>query len=164
MEESSKCAAGFFLILSGVTRYGPQGLKDSADYHSTHCLPRSSFQLERGGQWVKGKSAESFNPCGPYLVTPDEVEKLGTLELSLDVNGVRRQTGKTNDMLFGVAEIIHYLSQFMTLEPGDLINTGTPPGVALGMNPPLYLQPGDVVECAITGLGRQRSIVSLTTA
>jgi 2,4-diketo-3-deoxy-L-fuconate hydrolase len=117
------------------------------------------FQLERGGQWVKGKSCETFNPAGPWLVTPDEVPDPQALGLWLDVNGGRRQTGNTSTMIFGVAEIIRYLSQFMVLEPGDLINTGTPPGVALGAAEPAYLRAGDVIELGIDGLGRQRQPV-----
>jgi 2-keto-4-pentenoate hydratase/2-oxohepta-3-ene-1,7-dioic acid hydratase in catechol pathway len=114
------------------------------------------FQLERGGQWVKGKSAETFNPCGPWLATTDELPDVSSLGMSLDVNGVRRQTGSTATMLFDPAFLVHYLSQFMVLEPGDLINTGTPPGVGMGCNPPEYLRPGDVMELAVDGLGRQR--------
>ena len=118
-----------------------------------------AFQLERGGQWVKGKSAETFNPCGPYLVTPDEIPDVLSLDMWLDVNGVRRQTGNTATMLFGPARLVHYLSQFMVLEPGDLINTGTPPGVGMGFKPPIWLQPGDVMELGIAGLGKQRQHV-----
>ncbi len=114
-------------------------------------------QLEREGQWIKGKSSESFNPCGPYLVTPDEFTDSPEIDLWLDVNGARRQTGNTRDMIFNVATIVRYLSQFFVLEPGDLINTGTPPGVALGMPTPEYLQPGDVVTLGGTGLGLQSS-------
>ena len=114
------------------------------------------FQLERGGQWVKGKSAETFNPCGPWLATPDEFADVQALEMWLDVNGERRQTGNTSTMIFNADYIVWYLSQFMVLEPGDLINTGTPPGVGLGMTPPRYLAPGDVMELGITGLGSQR--------
>lgn len=120
-----------------------------------------AFQLERGGQWVKGKSCESFNPCGPWLVTPDELPGVDNLEMWLDVNGHRMQTGSTNTMIFDVPHLVWYLSQFMVLEPGDLINTGTPPGVGLGMDPPMFLREGDVVELGIEGLGRQQqNIVS----
>lgn len=115
-----------------------------------------AFQLERGGQWVKGKSCETFNPAGPWLVTADEIPDPQRLNLWLDVNGHRRQTGSTADMIFGVATIVQYLSQFMVLEPGDIVNTGTPPGVALAMVEPTYLRPGDVMELGIDGLGRQR--------
>jgi 2,4-didehydro-3-deoxy-L-rhamnonate hydrolase len=115
-----------------------------------------TFQIERGGQWVKGKSAETFNPAGPWLATPDEIKDVMRLGMWLDVNGVRRQTGSTATMIFNPFEIVRYLSQFLVLEPGDLINTGTPPGVGMGMRPPVYLQPGDVMELGIDGLGAQR--------
>jgi 2,4-diketo-3-deoxy-L-fuconate hydrolase len=118
-----------------------------------------AFQLERGGQWAKGKSAETFNPAGPWLVTTDEVEDVRTLDMWLDVNGIRRQTGSTATMIFDPYVIVHYLSQFLVLEPGDLINTGTPPGVGMGLRPPVWLQPGDVMELGIEGLGRQRQTV-----
>ena len=118
-----------------------------------------AFQIERGGQWSKGKSAETFNPAGPWLVTPDEVDDVLNLGMWLDVNGVRRQTGSTSTMVFDPYFVVHYLSQFMVLEPGDLINTGTPPGVGMGFNPPIWLQPGDVMELGIDGLGAQRQTV-----
>ncbi len=118
-----------------------------------------AFQVERGGQWVKGKSAETFNPAGPWLVTPDEVEDVMALDLWLDVNGTRRQDGSTGTMVFDPYTVVHYLSQFLVLEPGDLVNTGTPPGVGMGFSPPVWLQPGDVVELGITGLGQQRQRV-----
>ncbi len=114
------------------------------------------FQLERGGQWVKGKSCETFNPCGPWLVTPDEFTDVHDLGMWLDVNGERRQTGSTRTMVFNVPYLVWYLSQFMVLEAGDLINTGTPPGVGLGMTPPRYLAVGDVMELGIDQLGSQR--------
>jgi 2,4-didehydro-3-deoxy-L-rhamnonate hydrolase len=118
-----------------------------------------AFQLERGGQWSKGKSAETFNPAGPWLVTPDEVPDVLDLGMWLDVNGVRRQTGSTSTMIFDPYFIVHHLSQFMVLEPGDLINTGTPPGVGMGFTPQVWLQPGDVMELGIDGLGVQRQQV-----
>ncbi len=114
------------------------------------------YQLERSGQWDLGKSCETFNPLGPWLVTPDEVADLRRLPLWLDVNGVQRQRGSTSTMIFDIYHVIWYLSQFMVLEAGDLINTGTPPGVGLGMKPPSYLKAGDVVELGIEGLGAQR--------
>jgi 2-keto-4-pentenoate hydratase/2-oxohepta-3-ene-1,7-dioic acid hydratase in catechol pathway len=114
------------------------------------------FQLERGGQWSKGKSCETFNPCGPWLVTPDEIDDVHDLGMWLDVNGQRRQTGTTKTMVFNVPHLVWYLSQFMVLEPGDLINTGTPPGVGLGMKPPTYLSVGDVMELGMDALGVQR--------
>ena len=127
-----------------------------AGYVLVNDVSEREFQMERGGQWVKGKSAETFNPCGPWLVTPDEIDDVLALPMWLDVNGVRRQTGSTATMLFPPTFLVHYLSQFLVLEPGDLINTGTPPGVGLGMKPPTYLRPGDVMELGIEGLGTQR--------
>jgi len=118
-----------------------------------------AFQIERGGQWVKGKSAETFNPAGPWLVTPDEIADVRDLDMWLDVNGVRRQTGSTKTMIFDPYYLVHYLSQFLVLEPGDLINTGTPPGVGMGFDPPVWLQPGDVMELGVEGLGTQRQQV-----
>ncbi len=130
-----------------------------AGYVVVNDVSERAFQLERGGQWSKGKSAETFNPCGPYLVTPDEVADVLALPMWLDVNGVRRQDGSTATMLFSPTFVVHYLSQFMVLEPGDLINTGTPPGVGMGQRPPVYLEPGDVMELGIEGLGSQRQVV-----
>ncbi len=130
-----------------------------AGYVLVNDVSERAFQIERQGQWSKGKSAETFNPAGPWLATTDEVADVLDLGLWLDVNGVRRQTGSTSTMVFGPAFIVHYLSQFLVLEPGDLINTGTPPGVGLAMRPPVWLQPGDVVELGIDGLGRQRQTV-----
>ncbi|MCU0975564.1 MAG: fumarylacetoacetate hydrolase family protein [Steroidobacteraceae bacterium] len=119
-------------------------------------LSERVFQLERGGQWVKGKSCDTFGPVGPWLVTADEVTTPGELRLWLDVNGQRMQDGSTRFMVFDVPYLVHYISQFMTLEPGDLISTGTPPGVGLGMNPQRWLAAGDIVELGIDGLGTQR--------
>lgn len=130
-----------------------------AGYVLVNDVSEREFQMERGGQWVKGKSAETFNPCGPYLVTPDEIPDVRDLGMWLDVNGVRRQTGKTATMLFEPAFLVHYLSQFMVLEPGDLINTGTPPGVGMGFQPPVWLRAGDVMELGIDHLGTQRQRV-----
>lgn len=118
-----------------------------------------AFQMERSGQWSKGKSAETFNPAGPWLVTPDEIADVNSLGMWLDVSGVRRQTGSTATMVFDPIFIVQYLSQFLVLEPGDLINTGTPPGVGIGFKPPVFLQPGDVMELGIDGLGSQRQNV-----
>src|SRR3954449_13129040 len=118
-----------------------------------------AFQMERGGQWAKGKSAETFNPAGPWLVTPDEIDDVLALDMWLDVNGVRRQTGNTKTMIFDPFVIVHYLSQFLVMEPGDLVNTGTPPGVGMGFDPPIWLRPGDVMELGIDGLGAQRQHV-----
>ena len=118
-----------------------------------------AFQMERGGQWLKGKSCETFTPCGPWLVTTDEVADVNALDMWLDVNGVRRQDGTTKTMIFDPFFIVHYISQFLVLEPGDLIPTGTPPGVGMGFKPPMWLQPGDTMEVGITGLGSQRQSV-----
>jgi 2,4-diketo-3-deoxy-L-fuconate hydrolase len=120
-----------------------------------HDVSEREFQLERGGQWTKGKSCDTFNPLGPFLRTPDEIENVHDLEMSLSVNGAEKQKGNTGYMVFDCYCLVHYLSQFMTLEAGDLICTGTPPGVGLGMKPPQYLKAGDVVELSIQGLGRQ---------
>jgi 2,4-diketo-3-deoxy-L-fuconate hydrolase len=127
-----------------------------AGYVLVNDVSERAFQMERGGQWVKGKSAETFNPTGPWLATPDEFDDVENLDMWLDVNGERRQTGSTSTMIFKPAFLVHYLSQFMVLEPGDLINTGTPPGVGLGFKPPVFLSEGDVMELGIAGLGRQR--------
>jgi 2-keto-4-pentenoate hydratase/2-oxohepta-3-ene-1,7-dioic acid hydratase in catechol pathway len=117
------------------------------------------FQLERGGQWVKGKSADTFAPLGPFLATPDELHYVGRLDMWLKVNGEVRQKSSTANMIFDVAELVSHISQFMTLLPGDIISTGTPAGVALGMKPPRYLKAGDVVELGIDGLGESRQLV-----
>jgi 2,4-diketo-3-deoxy-L-fuconate hydrolase len=130
-----------------------------AGYTVVNDVSERAFQMERGGQWSKGKSAETFNPAGPWLVTPDEIDDVQSLDLWLDVNGTRRQTGSTSTMIFDPFVIVHYLSQFLVLEPGDLINTGTPPGVGMGFTPPIWLQPGDVMELGISGLGSQRQSV-----
>jgi 2-keto-4-pentenoate hydratase/2-oxohepta-3-ene-1,7-dioic acid hydratase in catechol pathway len=128
-----------------------------AGYTIAHDVSEREFQIERGGQWDKGKSCETFNPLGPWLVPADDVADPQALALRLWVNGVLRQNGNTKNMVFGVAEIVRYVSQFMVLRPGDLINTGTPAGVALGQpEPKPYLRAGDVVELEIDGLGRQR--------
>jgi 2-keto-4-pentenoate hydratase/2-oxohepta-3-ene-1,7-dioic acid hydratase in catechol pathway len=130
-----------------------------AGWLAVNDVSERAFQMEHGGQWVKGKSAETFNPSGPWLATQDEIADVSNLALWLDVNGDRRQTGSTATMIFDPYFIVQYVSQFMVLEPGDLINTGTPPGVGLGMDPPTYLRAGDVVELGIAGLGRHRSRV-----
>jgi 2-keto-4-pentenoate hydratase/2-oxohepta-3-ene-1,7-dioic acid hydratase in catechol pathway len=127
-----------------------------AGYVVSHDVSEREFQLERGGQWDKGKSCETFNPLGPWLVTADEVADPQALRLWLTVNGETMQDGTTADMVFPVAEVVRYLSHFMVLHPGDLVNTGTPAGVGLGMRPPRYLRDGDVVELGIDGLGSAR--------
>lgn len=130
-----------------------------AGYVVVNDVSERAFQLERGGQWVKGKSAETFNPTGPYLVTPDEIPDVGNLGMWLDVDGVRRQTGSTATMLFSPHYLVRYLSQFLVLEPGDLINTGTPPGVGMGLNPQVFLHGGEVMTLGIDHLGAQRQQV-----
>jgi 2,4-diketo-3-deoxy-L-fuconate hydrolase len=130
-----------------------------AGYVLVNDVSERAFQTERGGQWVKGKSAETFNPAGPWLATTDELADVLALDMWLDVNGVRRQTGSTATMVFPPLEIVRYCSQFLVLEPGDLINTGTPPGVGLGHKPPIYLNAGDVMTLGITGLGTARQQV-----
>ena len=126
-----------------------------AGYTIVNDVSEREWQLERGGQWSKGKSAPTFNPAGPWLVTPDEIADVLALDMFLDIDGVRKQTGSTSTMIFSPAFIVHYLSQFLTLEPGDLINTGTPPGVGLGAKPPSYLRGGETLTLGITGLGAQ---------
>ncbi len=118
-----------------------------------------NFQLEHGGQWVKGKSADTFAPLGPFLATPDEIPNVGNLKMWLKVNGSLRQNSSTSNMIFDVATLVSYVSQFMTLLPGDVISTGTPAGVGLGMNPQTYLNAGDVVELGIESLGESRQVV-----
>ena len=130
-----------------------------AGYMVVNDVSERAFQIERGGQWSKGKSAETFNPAGPWLVTPDEIDDVHNLRMWLDVSGERRQNGSTSTMIFDPYFIVHYLSQFLVLEPGDLINTGTPPGVGMGMQPQAWLQAGDVIELGIEGLGSQRQTV-----
>jgi 2-keto-4-pentenoate hydratase/2-oxohepta-3-ene-1,7-dioic acid hydratase in catechol pathway len=134
-----------------------EALGHVAGYVVSNDVSEREFQLERGATWDKGKSCENFNPCGPWLLTADEVPDPQDLGLRLWVNGEKKQDSSTKDMIFTVAEIVHYLSQFMVLRPGDLINTGTPQGVALGQpDPKPYLREGDVIELEIDGLGRQR--------
>lgn len=122
-------------------------------------ISERAFQLEMEGQWVKGKSCDTFGPIGPWLVTRDEVPDFQGLDLWLDVNGERRQHGNTGTMVFGVAYLVSYLSRFMSLHPGDLVSTGTPPGVGLGRKPPVFLKPGDEMGLGIDGLGTQRQKV-----
>jgi 2,4-diketo-3-deoxy-L-fuconate hydrolase len=126
-----------------------------AGYCIVHDLSERDFQLNRGGQWVKGKSCPGFSPVGPYLLTRDEIENVMNLQMGLKVNGEVRQSGNTSTMVFNPAYLIWYISQFMKLEAGDLISTGTPPGVGLGMKPPQYLKDGDVVQLSIEHLGNQ---------
>ena len=130
-------------------------LSHIAGYAVCNDISERHFQAERGGQWMKGKCAETFGPLGPWLVTRDEIDDVQNLSMSLDVNGQRRQTGNTKTMIFGIAHCLHYISQFMVLEPGDVVTTGTPPGVALGMKPPVWLKAGDTMSLTIQGLGEQ---------
>jgi len=130
-----------------------------AGYAVTNDVSERAFQTERAGQWTKGKSCDNFGQLGPWLVTRDEVANPQDLAMWLTVNGEKVQNGSTRTMVYGVAHVVSYLSQFMTLHPGDVISTGTPPGVGLGMKPPRYLKPGDVVELGIAGLGQQRQDV-----
>ena len=133
------------------------------DYVAGYCVVNDvserNFQLERGSQWDRGKGCDTFGPVGPWLVTTDEITDPQSLDLWLDVNGERRQRGNTRTMVFGCAALVAYVSRFMTLLPGDIITTGTPPGVALGMKPPIWLKPGDVMTLGIHGLGEQRQRV-----
>ena len=137
---------------------------DALSYVGGYCVANDvserHYQTQLTGQWTKGKSCDTFGPIGPWLVTADEIADPQALDMYLDVNGERRQTGRTSTMIFTVAEIISHLSQLMTLHPGDVISTGTPPGVGMGMKPePVYLKEGDVMELSIQGLGMQRQIV-----
>ncbi|MFT0859688.1 fumarylacetoacetate hydrolase family protein [Ancylobacter sp. G4_0304] len=118
-----------------------------------------AFQIEQGGQWIKGKSCETFGPLGPWLVTPDEIPDVQNLAMWCDVNGEKRQRGSTRTMIFNANFLVAYISRFMVLDVGDVIITGTPPGVGLGMKPPVYLKPGDVVTLGVEGLGEQRQTV-----
>jgi 2-keto-4-pentenoate hydratase/2-oxohepta-3-ene-1,7-dioic acid hydratase in catechol pathway len=150
------------IVIGKRTSYldSPEQARDHiAGYVVVNDVSERAFQIERGGQWSKGKSSETFNPAGPWLATPDELDDVMNLGMWLDVNGQRRQTGTTSTMIFDPWFVVHYLSQFLVLEPGDLINTGTPPGVGLGMTPPTYLKVGDVMTLGIDGLGEQRQTV-----
>lgn len=150
------------VVMAAEARYLPDDRAAAASiagFAISNDVSERAFQLERGGQWIKGKSCETFNPLGPWLVTPDELPDVQALGLSLSVNGNPMQSGSTADMIFPVAHLVWYLSQFLVLEPGDVINTGTPAGVGMGRRPERYLRPGDVVELAIDGLGAQRQTV-----
>jgi len=133
-----------------------EALDHVAGYCICNDVSERNFQIERGGTWTKGKSHDTFGPLGPWLVTKDEIADVQQLSMWLDVNGQRRQTGSTATMIFSMAKCISYVSQFMTLLPGDIITTGTPPGVAMGMKPPQFLHVGDVMTLGIEGLGEQR--------
>lgn len=150
------------MVISSRTSYldtVEQARSAIAGYLVVNDVSERAFQIERGSQWSKGKSAETFNPAGPWLVTPDEIDDVHNLRMWLDVSGERRQNGSTSTMIFDPYFIVHYLSQFLVLEPGDLINTGTPPGVGMGMQPQAWLQAGDVIELGIERLGSQRQTV-----
>ncbi len=134
-------------------------LRFAAGYCVVNDVSERAFQLERGGTWDKGKGCDTFGPVGPFLVTEDEVGNPQELDMWLDVNGRRMQTGNTRTMIFGVAKLISYVSEFMTLEPGDIITTGTPPGVGMAMSPPLFLKQGDVMRAGIEKLGEQQQQV-----
>ncbi|MFL9680959.1 fumarylacetoacetate hydrolase family protein [Streptomyces sp. KL110A] len=148
------------IVIGRTARYletDEEALAHVAGYALAHDVSEREFQIERGGTWDKGKNCETFNPLGPWLVTADEVPDPQDLTLRLWVNGELKQEGSTSDQIFPVAEVVRYVSRFMTLYPGDVINTGTPAGVAMGQpEPKPYLRPGDVVELEIEGLGRQR--------
>ncbi|MCK1281836.1 fumarylacetoacetate hydrolase family protein [Bradyrhizobium sp. 61] len=137
-----------------------QAFNHVAGYCVCHDVSERAHQVERGGQWMKGKSAPGFGPLGPWLVTKEEIADVQNLDLFLDVNGVRRQTGNTRTMIFGVELLVSYISRFMALEAGDVITTGTPPGVGLGMKPPMFLKAGDVVTLGVSGLGKQTQRVA----
>ena len=145
------------VVMGTRARYVTQ--KDALNHVAGYCtindISEREFQIERGGTWDKGKGCDTFGPVGPYLVTRDEVPNPQKLSMWLDLNGKRMQTGSTRTMIFSVAKIISYVSQFMTLEPGDIITTGTPPGVGMGMKPPFYLKKGDKMSLGIEGLGEQ---------
>ena len=153
------------LVISKEAKY--VSVENALDYVGGYLLHNDysdrEFQLERGGQWVKGKSADTFAPLGPYLVTPDELEDVNNLDMWLKVNGEFKQQGNTSDFIFDAPSVVSYVSKFMTLLPGDIISTGTPSGVALGMDKPEYLKSGDVVELGIKGLGvsKQKVVSSL---
>ena len=149
------------VVIGTRARYVPmsKALAYVAGYTVCNDVSEREFQLERGSQWDKGKGCDTFGPIGPWLVTTDEIANVQRLDMWLDVNGQRMQTGNTRTMIFNVAKLVSYCSHFMTLEPGDVITTGTPPGVGLGMKPPKYLKKGDVMTLGIQGLGEQRQLV-----
>ena len=149
------------VIIGSKTKYVSEAdaMDHVAGFAIMNDVSERDFQTKRSGQWTKGKSHDTFGPLGPWLVTRDEVADPHNLDMWLDVNGERRQTGNTNTLIFNVPHVVSYLSQFMTLMPGDVISTGTPPGVGMGMKPPQYLKAGDVMTLSIAGLGEQRQTV-----
>jgi len=152
------------VIIGKETKYISED--QSQDHIAGYCvvndLSERTFQIERSGQWTKGKSCDTFGPIGPYLVTKDEVTDPQNLKMWLDVNGKRMQDGSTSTMVYGVNFLVSYLSQFMSLQPGDIISTGTPPGVGMGMKPQVFLKPGDVMRLGIEGLGEQKQTTVAT--
>ena len=156
-----ECELAF--VMKSKLRYlekEPDALKHVAGFTICNDVSERNFQLERGPTWVKGKSADTFGPLGPFLATPDEVPDFGNLSISLKVNGETRQDSNTNDLIFGVPHLVWYISQFFTFEPGDVVTTGTPSGVAQGMKPPKWLKAGDVMELNIAKLGTQTQRVA----
>jgi 2-keto-4-pentenoate hydratase/2-oxohepta-3-ene-1,7-dioic acid hydratase in catechol pathway len=149
------------IVIGKTAKYVSE--EDALDYVAGYCtlhdVSERAFQIERAGQWTKGKSCDTFGPTGPWLVTKDEVADPQDLKMWLTVNGETMQDGSTKTMVYGVRHLVSYLSQFMSLQPGDIISTGTPPGVGMGMKPPRYLKAGDVVELGIEGLGSQKQNV-----
>ena len=159
--QKTHCEVELACVIGKKARYVEE--KNAMDHIAGYVLHNDyserAFQLEMGGQWVKGKSADTFAPVGPYLATPDEIPNVNDLKMWLKVNGEIRQQESTSDLIFKIPELVSYLSQFMTLLPGDIISTGTPSGVALGMKEPKYLRPGDIVELGIEGLGSSKQHV-----
>ena len=159
--EKSDWEVELAIVIGARTAYVNE--KEAMDHVAGFCVcndvSERAFQTERGGQWMKGKGCATFGPLGPWLVTPDEIADVQALDMWLDVNGRRMQTGSTATMIFNVVQIVSYISHFMVLEAGDVITTGTPPGVGLGMKPPVFLKPGDVMSLGIAGLGDQKQTV-----
>jgi 2-keto-4-pentenoate hydratase/2-oxohepta-3-ene-1,7-dioic acid hydratase in catechol pathway len=147
------------IVIGTTARY--VDIKNAKNHIAGYCVVNDvserEFQIERGGQWTKGKSCDTFCPLGPWVVTADEVADAGKLQVTTDINGERRQNSNTADLIFGIEHIVSYVSQFMTLLPGDVIPTGTPSGVAMGFKPPRFLKPGDTMRVAVEGLGEQNS-------
>ncbi len=149
------------VVIGSPAKYASEA--EALDYVAGYCISHDvsehKFQKDRGGQWTKGKSCDTFGPLGPWLVTKDEIPDPQNLTLWLEVDGERRQNGTTCNMIFGVKKLVSYLSEFFTLQPGDIISTGTPPGVGLGMSPPTFLRPGQTVRLSVEGLGEQQQRV-----
>lgn len=160
---SSKCdwevELGIVIGKGGVYIPEDEAMDHVAGYCVINDVSERGFQIERSGQWVKGKSADTFGPIGPWLVTADEVDDPQNLKMWLEVDGKRYQDGSTRTMVFGVRHLVHYISQFMSLQPGDIISTGTPPGVGMGLKPPVYLSGGETMRLGIEGLGEQQQSV-----